>query len=329
LIGTLSVTTSLNVHSLRHAQPAVVRTTRSKYSNQMSCSQACTESHCGHKLRQARAAMINLVRSAARTKGIFSNAMIIHGWISERSPLRPRFPSYASALVFVCRMGTFSRIRQRQVFDAENALEPKTAYEFPWDPTEDPQQFHLVHSFHRVDCEDGTLTEDCYKRRWHPPESSVAVAPVKEHARPAPKDIVVPKGEGGGTADTELPPEETGEWPPPPPPPEKMPPTDSETGTAPRPKGDIGESPFEKSDSDGVEQERGKGEFSQPVGTPDSIKGSPPEPKKNAPPEARNGEGPEARPQSGYATAPCPSPSICFQRGSCAADWHLFCLAQA
>ena len=205
-----------------------------------------------------------------------------------------------------------SRIKLTQVFDAENALEPKVAYEFPWDPTEDPQKFHIVESSHRVDCEDGTLTDECYKHRWHPPESSAAVAPVEEHDTPEP-DIVVPKGEGGGSADTELPPEESGETLPPPHPPEKMPPTESESGTAPRPKDDMGESPLEKSDSDGVEQERGEGEFDQPVGTPDSIKGSLPEPKNNAPPEARKGKGPEARPQSGYATiSPSPSPTIVF-----------------
>jgi hypothetical protein len=220
-------------------------------------------------------------------------------WVDKREVL----PLVAKSL-HVCTPSLLTN-GHPQVFDAEDADYPKIAYEFPWDPTEDPQKFHIIKSYHRVDCEDGKLTDECYKSRWSPTDPSVTVGKGKEYGKTEPNARVVPKGRGGGTADTELPPANTGVGPPAPPPPgklpqpRKLPPTD-----APRPKEDIGDSPLEKYNSEGVGQERGKSEFHQPVGTPESIKGKPPEPKKTAPPEARKGKGPEARPQSGYANVP-------------------------
>jgi hypothetical protein len=191
-------------------------------------------------------------------------------------------------------------VDKREVFDAEDANDPHIAFEYPWDPAADPQKFHIYDkSRHRVDCEDGTLTDECYKTRWHPPDPEVEVAPAKEYTKPTPRAIVVPKGEGGGAADTELPPDEIGNNPLPPPPPEKMPPKERESHTLPRPSDTIGDNPLDSADSQGVEPERREGEFEQPVGTPEAIQGTPPEPKKEIPPEARHGTGPEARPQSG------------------------------
>ena len=216
--------------------------------------------------------------------------MIIHGWTSVRFSHSSQVPASLYPLF---------TDGHPQVFDAEDADYPKIAYEFPWDPTEDPQKFHIIKSYHRVNCEDGKLTDECYKTRWHPTDPSVTVGKGKEYGKTEPKARVVPEGQGGRTSDTGLPPAKTVVGPPPPPgkpPPGKLPPTD-----APRPKEDIGDSPLEKYNSEGVGQERGKSEFHQPLGTPESIQGKPPEPKKTAPQEARTGKGPEARPQSGYA----------------------------
>lgn len=176
-------------------------------------------------------------------------------------------------------------------------------YEYPWDPAADPQKFHIFEDGHRTDCEDGKLTDECYKTRWHPLEPKVKVAPVKEYKKPTSQEIVVPKGVGGGSADTESPPDEKGENTQPRPP-GKLPPKEREAHTAPRSPDTIGDNPLESVDSQGVEQERGDGEFEQPVGTPEASKGAPPEPKKDIPSEARHSTGPEARSQSGYAFCP-------------------------
>jgi len=172
-------------------------------------------------------------------------------------------------------------------------------YEYPWDPASDPQKFHINDkSGHQINCEDGKLTEECYKTRWTPPEPEDVVVPIQDNTRQD-SHRIVPKGEGTGTADTVLPPDEPGETPPPLAPPGKLPPTRRNSGTAPRPAGGTGEIPSSQADSEGVERERGESEFQQPVGKPETITGTPPEPRKGVPPEGRSNAGPHARPNTG------------------------------
>ena len=152
---------------------------------------------------------------------------------------------------------------------------------------------HKTRMNHRVDCENGHLSEDCYKHRYHPPEPT-ADAQTREYTKSPPKEAAVPVGPGPGNAETDLPPDEIGKDVPVEPH-EKLPPGERSSGTAPRPKDDIGDSPFEPGDSAGVETERGEGEFEQPVGAPEAIEGVPPESRKGTPPEGRQGGVPEAR----------------------------------
>ena len=134
------------------------------------------------------------------------------------------------------------------------------------------------------------MTEECYKHRWHPGEPKANVEPNKEYKRPTPHEVEVPKSEGKGIADTELPPEETGETLPPPPPPGKMPSGERQSSTAPRRQEEIGKTPIERTDSKGFEKERGKSDFEQPVGAPEAIQGAPPEPRKDIPPKGEHGK---------------------------------------
>jgi len=156
---------------------------------------------------------------------------------------------------------------------------------------------HETRMDHRIDCETGVLTDDCYKHRYQPPDPFADVG-RKEYEKSMPKDVTVPVGSGGGDADIDLPPEEEGEEAPPPSQ-GKLPPAERESETAPRPTDDIGDSPSENGDSTGVETERGQHQFEQPLATPEAIKGTPPEPRKGIPPEARQSSGPRARSQEG------------------------------
>ena len=116
-------------------------------------------------------------------------------------------------------------VDKREVFDAYGQQYAHIRDEYPWDPAEDPQKFHLTERFkarvpaglapgdrfkvdeggvvkevtvppnaaagstvqveRRIDCEDGHMTPDCYKQRWKPAVSAVAPAKDVSAARPS------------------------------------------------------------------------------------------------------------------------------------------------
>ena len=116
-------------------------------------------------------------------------------------------------------------VDKRVVFDAYGQQYEHIRDEYPWDPAEDPQKFHLTERFkarvpaglapgdkfkvdeggvakeitvpqnaaagstvqveRRIDCEDGHMTPDCYKQRWKPAVSAVAPAKDVSASRPS------------------------------------------------------------------------------------------------------------------------------------------------
>ena len=110
-------------------------------------------------------------------------------------------------------------VDKREVFDAEKYRHTPVQYEYPWDPTFDPQKYYITNSAgQRIDCEDGHWGEECYKKRWHPPDPAISDVAPHKFTKPTPSSKPpVPKG-GKGTADTDVPPAERGVFHRPPPP---------------------------------------------------------------------------------------------------------------